>query len=248
MGFFRFHTCYYFGFLFFHFYKIEVLWVVSVCMYITFSCIRRSTALNIPVYEYGMSFHLLVSSFFQIIQSKTTIQSNQNHFKKQWNSWLLPQTSTINCVFFFFFLVFLLKITHFTWNIKFFDKHNIFHIFPIFFSKIPYFLKKIKKQTKNLKLFQKQLSQWWNSRFFQWEKNFQIIHALFEKYLHSFSFLKCSDHFNRMKITEREKTVSYHLFVSFFVQVMMAWEITFLLVWNENNDDWFELKLFYFSF
>ena len=41
------------------------MWVVSIYMYITLSCIRRSTALNIPVYEYGMSFHLLVSSFFQ---------------------------------------------------------------------------------------------------------------------------------------------------------------------------------------
>ena len=41
------------------------MWVVSVYMYVTFSCIRRSTALNIPVCEYGMPFHLRVSSFSQ---------------------------------------------------------------------------------------------------------------------------------------------------------------------------------------
>ena len=41
------------------------MWVVSIYMYITFSSIRRSTTLNAPVYEYGMVFWLLVSSFFQ---------------------------------------------------------------------------------------------------------------------------------------------------------------------------------------
>ena len=34
-------------------------------MFITFRSIGRSTTLNIPVYEYGVSFKLLVSSFFQ---------------------------------------------------------------------------------------------------------------------------------------------------------------------------------------
>ncbi|CAM9110893.1 unnamed protein product [Rangifer tarandus platyrhynchus] len=34
-------------------------------MFITFRSIGRSTTLNIPVYEYGVSFQLLVSSFFQ---------------------------------------------------------------------------------------------------------------------------------------------------------------------------------------
>ena len=47
-------------------------------MYITFSCIRRSTALNIPVYEYGMSFHLLVSSFFQ--QCPMVFSAQMFHF------------------------------------------------------------------------------------------------------------------------------------------------------------------------
>ena len=52
---------------FFHLCKNDMgnLWVVTKYMYITFSSIGESTALNIPVYECGMSLWLLVSSFFQ---------------------------------------------------------------------------------------------------------------------------------------------------------------------------------------
>lgn len=43
----------------------EMLWEVSVYMYITFSNIGSSTTLNSPVYVYAMSLQLLVSSFLQ---------------------------------------------------------------------------------------------------------------------------------------------------------------------------------------
>lgn len=47
-------------------------------MYITFSCMRRSTALNIPVWEHAMAFHLLVSSFSQ--QCPVVFRAQTFHF------------------------------------------------------------------------------------------------------------------------------------------------------------------------